>query len=526
MPPRGRYTSSKKSTSKKGKGPSRGQQRSQSKRDSQRRQQQQQSQNEQRQEQQQREQQREQQQREQRANVREQARQPTPTKKTQPVKTTQPIKTTQEDKRGIMSTIGHGPIQEDYIGDEAFKKTQPAGQHKLRSQFERLASKYGPGFANTSQGQQLMDYLSGVAVERGGGLGAKDPTYGGGEFTLDPESDEFKDAEAYRQQLLSRLESSLAAGGRPSYEGINDALARKGLSPDQYFKFRQQLMAADPTPGNMAYKEAFPFASGQLAQGIAGLMPGMGPFKAFAKTALSPFAEAGKDLRTMVEPITSAVKPTLTGLRTNIGDMFGRPFKGLGQGIGNLFNPPAEAYGNIGRPFAAAPSVRPGGGGGGAGIPSAYAGPITPTNLTDVTFQPGGEGPAGWDPTQGVIGGMPGMYQPGYGGSIGRENEVRTADFQDRDRDQIDDRDQAGPGQPHWRGSMGQGQKFVGDLPRGDMPTRNITQLPGPRGNIPMAPSALTPGSALAMSPMTHQLQFQQPNVSWQQWNQNVVRFS
>ena len=117
-------------------------------------------------------------------------------------------------------------------------------------------------------------------------------------------------------------------------------------------------------------------------------------------------------------------------------------------------------------------------------------------------------------PYQGIIGGMPGISQPGYGGSVGQENQMRTADFRDSDRDGVDDRDQAGPGQPHWRGSAGQGQKFV--------------------GNIPMAPSAITPGSALAMSPITQQLQFQQPNqiqfqqpnANWQQWYQNVGRFS
>jgi hypothetical protein len=109
---------------------------------------------------------------------------------------------------------------------------------------------------------------------------------------------------------------------------------------------------------------------------------------------------------------------------------------------------------------------------------------------------------------QGVIGGMPGMYQPGYGGSIGKENEMRTADFRDSDGDRIDDRDQSGPGQPHWRGSTGQGQKFAGGPPIG-------------QGQ--MAPSALTPGGAFAMSPITQQLRFQQPN--WAQWNQNIGRF-
>ena len=44
-----------------------------------------------------------------------------------------------------------------------------------------------------------------------------------------------------------------------------------------------------------------------------------------------------------------------------------------------------------------------------------------------------------------------------YGTSIGKENEMRTADWIDSDGDGIDDRDQAGPGQPHWRGGAGSG---------------------------------------------------------------------
>ena len=119
------------------------------------------------------------------------------------------------------------------------------------------------------------------------------------------------------------------------------------------------------------------------------------------------------------------------------------------------------------------------------------------------------------DPTQGVIGGIPGISQPGYGGSIGKENEMRTGDFRDRDGDQIDDRDQAGPGQPHWQGSAGQGQKFA-TLEEPGVPSQRI---------LPRAPSALTPGGALAMSPITHQLQLPQSNQNWQQWNQNIGRF-
>ena len=56
----------------------------------------------------------------------------------------------------------------------------PEGQHNLRTQFDRLRAKYGDDFANTSQGQQLLSYLSGVSVNKGGGMGAPDPTFGTG----------------------------------------------------------------------------------------------------------------------------------------------------------------------------------------------------------------------------------------------------------------------------------------------------------------------------------------------------------
>ena len=342
------------------------------------------------------------------------------------------------EKKGILdylAKIGHGPVQEGYIGDEAFKKTIPAGQHKLRSQFDRLSAKYGPGFAETSQGKLLRDYLSGVAVERGGGLGARDPEYGGGAFATEGlKPGEFDEAEAYRQELLRQI----SATGTPFGSGTDMAsqlggmdfdLARKGLTPDQYYNFTQQLMAADPTPGNMAYKAARPFSSGQLVQGIAGLMPGMGPIKALAKTALSPFAGVGEDAKQM-----------FTDLRTKAGDVTGRPFKGLGQGISDWFkfNPPVEPFGTSGRTFAASPSVRP---------DSDRGGVI--------------------DAAQSVVN----QAEHPWGAWIGTEGQPHTADFVDSDGDGVDDRWQTGPGVPRgienaWNQSFQVGQPHPITLPQ------------------------------------------------------------
>ncbi len=161
-------------------------------------------------------------------------------------------------------------------------------------------------------------------------------------------------------------------------------------------------------------------------------MPGMSTIKNIAKTALSPFAGAGRDLKTMVEPITSTVKPALTGLRTMAGDITGRPFKGLGQGISDWFkfNPPSEAYAHYGTPFAAAPSVRP---------DSDRGGVI--------------------DAAQSMV-----NQQSPYGGWIGTEGPrgPSPAVLIDSDGDGIDDRWQTGPGTPNMNPALGGDSKLPG----------------------------------------------------------------
>ena len=355
--------------------------------------------------------------------------------------------------RIVSSVMGGKP--DPTVKKEQFKKPDT---HKLRSQYDYLAAKYGPGWEKTSQAQDLANYLSGVPVSRGGGMGARDSEYGGltSWDQLDPTS------EAYRQQLLEEMSTRAGrpgGGGIAGLKGIDLARARGNLTPDQYFNFRQQLMQADPA----SYRQAFPFASGQLGQGVMSLAPGIGMAGRVLKGALGKAQDVGQGIA-----------------------------QSIPSGLMSLFNKARDVVTSAG-----------GQGGGGGGQQFAYQQELP------VSRPIGQEEIA--PPYQGVIGGIPGIYQPGYGGSIGQENQMRTADFRDSDGDRIDDRDQAGPGQPHWQGSAGQGQKFAGGPPIG-------------QGQ--MAPSALTPGSALAMSPMTHQLRFQQPNPNWQQWYQNIGRFS
>ena len=208
------------------------------------------------------------------------------------------------EKRGILSIIGHGEVLDDYIGDTAWLAKYDTGQHKLRRQLDRLVAKYGEDFLKTVQAKSLMNYLSGVAVERGGGRGARDDTYGGGKWgvdeygnPIDPESDAYKEAEAYRQQLLDQItQNSIFAKDMMTFDNkdydnlgigflrsdaFNADLARKGLSPEQYFNFRQQLMAADPTPGNQAYKDAFPWSSGAGVTALSRFIPGIGAAQTF-----------------------------------------------------------------------------------------------------------------------------------------------------------------------------------------------------------------------------------------------------
>ena len=175
----------------------------------------------------------------------------------------------------------------------------PAGMHPLRKQYEYLTKKYGDNWKNTTQAKVLEGYLSGVPVERGGGLGARDDTYGGGEKPqvdqfgrpIDPE--QFEVAEKFRQQLLNSM--GLAGsdiGGMNTMgsvanqlEGLTDTdynKLRYGLSPEQYFNFNQQLMAADPSAENQAYKDARPFSSGAGLGALSRFIPGIGALQTFA----------------------------------------------------------------------------------------------------------------------------------------------------------------------------------------------------------------------------------------------------
>jgi hypothetical protein len=186
--------------------------------------------------------------------------------------------------QGIMTTLmGGGEGGDlDLTKEEAYADL-PAGMHPLRKQYEYLAKKYGPNWKNTTQAKVLEGYLSGVPVERGGGLGARDETYGGGEFrtetgAIDPE------LEKRRQDILTKVAAGMYTPN--TLASLFQDLEREGigadLTADQFFNFRQQLMAADPSPENQAYKSALPFSSGAGLGSLSRFIPGMGALQTFA----------------------------------------------------------------------------------------------------------------------------------------------------------------------------------------------------------------------------------------------------
>ena len=160
-----------------------------------------------------------------------------------------------KQKKTFKQTImGGGKGGDPTITKKEFAKTQPAGQHKLATQYKRLIAKYGPKFKDTTQGQMLLNYLKGVSYTKGGGMGAPDSTYGTGVMATDA-------AEADRQALLQAVRESTPEQAKDILKDTQvDADYYRGkLTSDQYFNYRQQLREANPA----AYDAAFPWSSGK-----------------------------------------------------------------------------------------------------------------------------------------------------------------------------------------------------------------------------------------------------------------------
>jgi hypothetical protein len=205
----------------------------------------------------------------------------------------------------------------------------PAGMHPLRKQYEYLAKKYGDKWKDTTQAKNLESYLARVPVERGGGLGARDETYGGGEFrtetgAIDPE------LEKRRQDILTKVAGGMYTPN--TLASLFQDLEREGigadLTSDQFFNFRQQLMAADPSPENQAYKSALPFSSGAGLGALTRFVPGMGAAQTFLGGMLPERDLTGYQQN--IDPISAGFRPlpkdNLIGINTpSLGPVPNRP---------------------------------------------------------------------------------------------------------------------------------------------------------------------------------------------------------
>ena len=169
------------------------------------------------------------------------------------------FKSTQKvpEEKKTKKSFAFGREPDPTVDPDAYKYNQP-GQHKLSSQFIRLADKYYGGnqeaFAKTSQGQVLLNYLKDVPASRGGGLGLLDENI---LSKIEPLADEIpllaKDPEDVTVEDL-KTKNFPAAELRDQPE-----LGRTGpLTSDEYFKFNQMLLNQYPEK----YREARPFSSG------------------------------------------------------------------------------------------------------------------------------------------------------------------------------------------------------------------------------------------------------------------------
>jgi hypothetical protein len=230
------------------------------------------------------------------------------------------------------------------------KDFQQSGKHPLRAQLDYLRFKYGDSFLDTEQAKVLMGYLSGVPVERGGGLGARSdetdeeligptnvddiPIYDPitGEFRNLEERQALADAAKAREDALNQfagiggLDAAEGATSTAAYlKGLDPEQLRLGLNPDQYFRFRQQLMAADPTSENQLYKDTFPFSSGAGIDSLTDFLPYVGGFKKFVggmfpERNLTGYQQNIDDFATGFQPLP--VERDEGIMRTNVANRY------------------------------------------------------------------------------------------------------------------------------------------------------------------------------------------------------------
>lgn len=231
--------------------------------------------------------------------------------------------------QGIMTNLmGGGEGGNLDLTKEKAYADLPAGMHPLRKQYEYLSKKYGPAWKKTTQAKVLEGYLSGVPVERGGGLGAFDSEEGAGGAGIDPNDP----GEKVRRDLLEGIASGeynftmddFIDPKIVDYMRGRDIKGAQELTPEQYFKFRQQLMAADPTAENQGYKDAFPFSSGA---GLSTLFEKFAPLPLKAVAGMLPERDlSGFENYADYEKAGAAFRPLPAPEQSNMQDM-SRPIR-------------------------------------------------------------------------------------------------------------------------------------------------------------------------------------------------------
>tara|TARA_R110002050_G_scaffold261970_1_gene402164 strand:- start:38 stop:1579 length:1542 start_codon:yes stop_codon:yes gene_type:complete len=199
--------------------------------------------------------------------------------------------------------------------DAQTKKTWEAagknkGDHKHKKQLDRLTAKYGDKFKDTSQGKYLAGLLDNISVNKGGNRGKEySDFYNSGNA----------EADAYRKELSGLSSFPIYQPNRVDrIKGVNNELARKGLSDEGYFKYGQFLREQNPT----AYDKARPFSSGAFAEKILGNLVSAGtPIGLASSLARNIWnSGAGQNVRGMA---TDTIKnPIMSGIN-NAGEITG-----------------------------------------------------------------------------------------------------------------------------------------------------------------------------------------------------------
>ena len=214
------------------------------------------------------------------------------------------------------------------------------GQHPLSQQFVRLADKYYNGdqeaFANTSQGQVLLNYLQDVPYTKGGllGLPTQEPTNKKEGLNLDVTSEDVllgEDETPFETPIGSDITKLRF---QPNFSKSTDVGKRLGaLTSDEYKKFNEFLYATRPD----LYAKARPLSSGKLPNEILKYL--ISPTSTIGKGIInSLLTAAGKDPLKEKKPFTGITtdNPFIDQLR---GGDFGGEIFPLDPNLSSLIQP-------------------------------------------------------------------------------------------------------------------------------------------------------------------------------------------